>query len=321
MENTKKEPTIKRRKKLLMSKVQNISYNDLYYLYENDCKIRNISPITIKGYEFAHKYFKKFAGEELKCDDVTQDLINEYILHLKDRLKPQSVNSYIFKISPVIKYGIKRGYIKDNIEFTHLVEQEHFKEIYTSEELEILLKKPKGDSFAQYRTWVIVNLLLATGIRAKELRELLIKDVDLTNGILTLNHTKNKKARVIPIPTSLLIILSEYLRIRAGAGEECLFCNIYGEPLPRTTLQMSVTKYCKARGVKKYSLHLFRHTFITLSVRKGMSPILLKRITGHSNLKTLNRYYNFDISDLVNIVDEYNPLEDFKAKSKKMTIK
>ena len=321
MEKVEKEPTIKRRKNLLISKVPNVSYNDLYFLYVNDCKLRNISDITIKGYEFAHGKFKDFAGENLKCEDITQDLINDYILELKDKHKPQTVNSYMFKISPVVKFGIKRGYIKDIIEFTHLVEQEHFKEIYTTRELEILLKKPEGNSFAQYRTWVIINLLLATGVRAKELRELRIMDVDVVEAVLTLNHTKNRKPRAIPIPTSLVITLTEYLRIRAGVGEEPLFCNIFGEPLPRTTLQISVVKYCRARGVEKTSLHLFRHTFITLSVRKGISPLFLKRITGHSNLKTLNQYYNFDISDLVNIVDEYNPLEDFKAKGKKFTMK
>lgn len=196
----------------------NISYNDLYFLYENDCKLRNISSITIKGYEFTHKKFKEFAGDNLECEYITQDLINEYILHLKDNLKPQTMNSYMFKISHVIKFGIRREYIKDTIELTHLVEPEHFKEIYTTKELEILLKKP----------------------------------------------------RAIQIPTSL---------------------------------------------------HLFRDTFITLSVRKGISPLFLKRITGHSNLKTLNKYYNFDINDLVNIVDEYNPLEDFRAKRKKLTTK
>lgn len=321
MENMKKEPTIKRRKNLLMSKVQDINYDDLYLLYESDCRIRNIAEVTIKGYKFAHKYFKQFTGEELKCEDITQDLINEYILHLKDRLKPQSVNSYLFKISPVIKFGIRKGYIKDKIEFTHLVEQEHIKEIYTNKELELLLTRPKNNSFAQYRTWVIINLLLASGIRAKELRELQIQDVDLDNAIINLRHTKNRKARIIPIPTSLLVILNEYLRIRKGAPNEALFCNIYGEPLPRTTLQISVVKYCRNRGVQKTSLHLFRHTFITLSVRKGMSPILLKRITGHSNLKILNNYYNFDVTDITNIVDDFNPLEDFKAKKKKITIK
>ena len=163
-------------------------------------------------------------------------------------------------------------------------------------------------------------MLLGTGIRAKELRETRVKDVDIKEGVLSLNHTKNRKPRSIPLPTSLIIILTEYIRIRAGAEEEPLFCNIFGEPLPRTTLQISVIKYCKKRGVEKTSLHLFRHTFITLSVRKGISPLFLKRITGHSNLKTLDKYYSFDITDLVNIVDEYNPLEDFKSK-KKITMK
>jgi integrase/recombinase XerD len=74
---------------------------------------------------FADKYFMQFAGSNLKCSEVTQDLINEYILYLKDKFKPQTVNLYIFKVSPVVKYGIKRGYIKDDISFTHLVEQEH----------------------------------------------------------------------------------------------------------------------------------------------------------------------------------------------------
>lgn len=142
VEKVKREPTIKRRKNLFSSNVVDISYDDLYFLYENDCKLRNISDITIKGYDFAHKKFKSFTGDNLQCEDITQDLINEYILYLKDNLKPQTVNSYIFKISPVIKFGIRRGYIKDTIEFTHLVEQEHFKEIYTTEELELLLKKP-----------------------------------------------------------------------------------------------------------------------------------------------------------------------------------
>jgi integrase/recombinase XerD len=48
-----------------------------------------------------------------------------------------------------------------------------------------------------------------------------------------------------------------------------------------------------------------------------MSPILLKRITGHSNFKILENYYNCNPTDLVNVVDEYNPLEDFKKKEKK----
>ena len=74
-------------------------------------------------------------------------------LYLKDRLgKIQTVNSYQFKVSPIIKFGIhERIYQLDNITFTHLVEQEHvIKEIYTKEELKLCSSVPKSGSFAEF---------------------------------------------------------------------------------------------------------------------------------------------------------------------------
>lgn len=216
---------------------------------------------------------------------------------------------------------MKKGYIKDAIEFTRLAEQEHIKEIYTNDELKMMLKRPENPTFAEYRNWVLVNFLLATGIRAKELRELLNKDLDLVNSYVSLIHTKNRKPRMIPIPSTLHAILIEYVRIRGGADEETLFTNVFGEPLARVTLQYCIIKYCKKCDVKKHSLHLFRHTFITLSVRKGMSPILLRRITGHSNFRILDNYYQHNITELVNIVDDFNPLEDFRPKQKSIQMR
>lgn len=137
------------------------------------------------------------------------------------------------------------GYIKDTIELTRLAEQEHIKEIYSHEELKRMLKRPENPTFAEYRNWVLVNFLLATGIRAKELRKLLIKDLDLVNGYISLAHTKNRKARMIPIPSTLQAILVEYIHIRNGVEGETLFTNVFGEPLFRTTLKYCVIKHCK----------------------------------------------------------------------------
>ena len=246
------------------------------------------------------------------CYDVTQELINNYYLHLQKAYKATTINSYVFKISPTILYGVEKVYIKEKIEFTHMVEQETIKEIYTNEELEALLKRPTSNDFCEFRAWVIISTFLATGIRAQKLRFLRIKDVNLEQGYITLNVTKNKEARIIPIPSSLNIVLSEWMQVRNASKEDFLFCNIYGEQIQRTVLQTLIKRYSLRRGVK-----LYRHTFITLSVRKGMSPVMLKRITGHKSMKMLERYYAFNPTDLVNIVDEFNPLEDFKPKQKK----
>ena len=307
----------RKRKSIIDNKVQNITYQSLFDTYVRECRIKNLSETTIQGYKNATRYFLDFTGIELYCDDITQDLINEYYLHLQEHYKPETVNSYVFKISPTVKYGIEKRYIKEEIEFTHCKEQEKIKDIYTDDELKILLQRPGKADFVDIRAWVIINVLISTGIRAKELRDLKISDVNLSGGYITMNSTKNRQARVIPISSTLFTVLAEWLKIRNAPIEDYVFCNIFGEPLQRTALQCIVKRYSKKRGVNKYGLHLYRHTFITLSVRKGMSPVLLKRITGHANYKILEKYYSFNPTDLVNIVDEFNPLEDFKPKKKR----
>ncbi len=189
--------TMKRRKRksLIDNKVQNISYRSLFDVYVRECRIKNLSDTTIQGYINATRYFLDFSVDDLMYDEVTQDLINEYYLNLQEHYKPETVNSYIFKINPTIKYGVEKGYIKEEIEFTHCKEQEHINDIYSDDELRVLLKRPKSQShtFIDIRAWVIINTLISTGIRAKELRELKISDINLDDGNITLNSTKNNK--------------------------------------------------------------------------------------------------------------------------------
>lgn len=49
------------------------------------------------------------------CNDITQDLINEYYLHLQQAHKASTINSYVFKISPTILYGVEKEYIQSEI--------------------------------------------------------------------------------------------------------------------------------------------------------------------------------------------------------------
>lgn len=304
------------RKRVGITNNVNLTYTELLKLYERDCKLRNISEETVIGYKNAARYFLKFCGKDVTCNEITQELLDEYKFYLMDKYKPETVNSYVFKVSPVLKFAFERGYLPYKIEIIHMVEQERYRNIYTPDELTTLLKRPTSNLFAEYRNWVIINFLLGTGARAKETREVLIKDVDFEQEVIHLNHTKNRKNRSVPMSSTLYKVMYEYVARRNGADDEPLFCNQFGEKLCRTTLQMSITKYCKKRGVNKYSLHLFRHTFITLSVQNGMSPLMLKKITGHANFKVLDTYYNSNVSDIVNIIDEYNPLEMFKKREK-----
>lgn len=304
-----------KKKEIVFGTTVEKTFMELFEEHQNYCKMVNLSPATIATYKHSTKYFLEFTGEDILCSQINQTLIDDYKLHLIDEgeIKPITINTYIRNISPIIKYGFKKGYIKTNIEFNSLKVQEEIKELYTNEELKVLLKKPnpKNRGFAEFRNWVIINFLLSTGVRARELRNIKISDLDLENCILRLQVTKNKKARIIPVSSALKYVLIEYLTFRHNQkDDEYLFPNIYGEPMPRSTLQMTITKYCKKRGIEKYSLHLFRHKFATEYLRNGGNPLTLQRILGHSSLKMVNRYIQMNSDDLQQDIDKFNPLDN-----------
>lgn len=299
-------------------------YTELFTEFINQLKIKGRAEQTIISYHYHNKYFLEFLGEDICCCDIKESTIDDYILYIKNTKhikNATTINSYIRNISPIIKFGIKKGYILDDFLIPQVKGQQTIKEIYSPEELKTLLNKPKKRDFVTVRTWTVIWTLASTGIRSRELRELKIKNVDLLNRAITINSTKNKKPRNVPISLSFLEVIQEYLEIRNGNGEDYLFCNVYNGKLAMSSLQKSVKNYSNERGISKTSLHLYRHTFITNAVNKNVSPLILQRITGHSTMKELNRYYNAKTVDMVNVIDEIAPKTDkkesyFKKESK-----
>ncbi len=301
---------------------KSLLYETLFEQFYNSAVIKGRAEDTLKTYKHHNKYFIDFlcyktGTNKPTCEIITIDTIEEYIKYLKEIkgvANNITINSYMQNISPVIKYGFKMGYIYSDFKFPYLKVQETFKEIYTEEELQVLLQKPNKNNFVEIRDWAIVWTLASTGIRARELRNLQVKSIDMLNRCIAVNKTKNKRARYVPISTSLCDVLEEYLLIREGGGEEFLFPTVFNTQLERSTLQKQIKKYCNERGINKCSLHLFRHTFITNSVNANVSPLILKRVTGHSTLHELNKYYNARLNDVVSIIDDIAPKINRKKK-------
>ncbi len=287
-----------------------VTYKKLFEEFYNSLQIRGRAEQTLISYKYHSKYFVEFIGEEVYCDEITVETLENYILYIKNTKKISNavtINSYLRNISPILKYGMKKGYILRDFLIPVVKEQETFKEVYTQEELKELLKKPKEREFVTLRTWAIIWTLASTGIRARELRELKVGAVDLLNRTIAVNVTKNKKARYLPISNSLAEVLEEYLQIRVGENNDYLFPSVYNNKLASSSLQKGIKNYCNDKGVNKQSLHLFRHTFITNAVNKNVSPLILQKITGHSTMKELNRYYNAKTIDMINIIDDIAP--------------
>lgn len=248
-----------------------------------------LSEQTIKTYRWNLKYFIQFTGEDLKCSQLTLELILAYLDSMRERgiTNINTLNTAVQNISPIVHYARAKGYCPHQFLMPFVHGQITDKKPYTKEELEVILEPPDKRDFVSMRTWSILWTLASTGMRARELRELRIENVDYSNMLIHLQQTKNKKPRRIPMSTPLFEVLSQWRQVRnvdAAESSDFFFPTVYGDKMTTTTLSDSVREWTKARGIDRDDtggLHIFRHTFITQAVSTGVSPMMLQRITGH----------------------------------------
>jgi integrase/recombinase XerD len=171
--------------------------------------------------------------------------------------------------------------------------------------------------------WAICNFILATGCRTSTLVEVRIGDLDFKAKKITYQHTKNKKAQIVPMSTTLRNVLKEYIRIWRSEVEDdaFLFANIGENRLTPDALRIAFRKFAKKRGVSKTSLHGLRHTFAREWVLNDGSMIGLQKMLGHNTLEMTRKYIKLFADDMAEDFDDYNPLDNLKkASSRKKNV-
>mgnify|MGYP001077533655 CR=1 FL=1 len=289
------------------------------------CKVKKLSDKTIQNYNLWCKDFTLFLKDVgvQQVKDISQSHMNSYCINLQARLQDASVNTGLRHCRAILNYWNSLGYLP-KVKITLLKVQETVKDCYSNTELSILLKKPdtKTCKFADYRNWVIVNVLTATGLRANSILNLSKQDVDFENGFLKVQITKQRKAQLLPLPKQLLTILKQYIKA-VPSDIDLLFPSELGKKMLTTTLYHSMETYNKARGIMKVGLHRYRHTFCRNYLLNGGNVLYLQKLLGHSQLTMSQKYANIYSSDLQNTLEcnIYNQLvsgeERIKMQSRK----
>lgn len=297
---------------------------DAFMEFTTNCKVKNLAPKTLIYYEQGYNSFTNFFDEKNNIDMVTRELISEYILHLKSNLalNSMSINTYLKSLRAFLNFCMDSGYIK-KFKVQLIKCEKKIKETYTDAELNLLLNKPdlKKCEFAEYRDWVVVNYLLATGNRLNTIINLKIEDIDFDNNLTSMKTTKNKKQQLIPMSLTLRKILIEYLQYRKGIPDDYLFCTNTGTQLNTVSLQHTIRLYNHSRGVNKTSILLFRHTFAKKWILSGGDIFRLHKMLGHSSLDVCREYVNMFSNDLQQDFDKFNPLEQFTINKKTIKLK
>ncbi len=146
------------------------------------------------------------------------------------------------------------------------------------------------------RDMVIVNFLLATGIRVSELVGMDIADIDMSN--LSFAVTRKGGARVILyFPADILPLLQEYYAQRIDMckqlpKENALFLSLQNKRLGTRSVENIVKKYSQlATPLKNISPHKLRSTFGTQLYRATGDIYVVADVLGHKDVNTTKKHY------------------------------
>jgi len=145
----------------------------------------------------------------------------------------------------------------------------------------------------------IVITALNTGMRKEEILNLKWDNVDLKNGFILLDITKNGERREIPINATLHGILSgivrridiPYVFYDKESGKR------YGN------IRRSFLTACKKANIRDFHFHDLRHCFASHLVMAGIDLTTVKELLGHKTLTMTLRYSHLAPSHKVKAVD------------------
>jgi len=177
----------------------------------------------------------------------------------------------------------------------------------TKEEVWRLLNVVKKNK----RDFTIIAFLIYTGVRVGELTNIKMDDINLDDNYVRVKG-KGDKERFVPISSELSTIVKEYLG--SHKDNTYLFESNRRKKFSPLTIQLMVKKYARKADIqKKITPHKLRHTFATLALESGISPVTIGELLGHSSLNTTMKYTHVTnrlAVDAVKKISEFTNLKE-----------
>jgi integrase/recombinase XerD len=195
-------------------------------------------------------------------------------------------------------------------------------DVFSEQQIEQMLSVFDLSTGAGFRDYVIVLLMLDTGIRRSEIVTLKLEDIHDTYISVFGKGRKERQVGIHPKIGSLLWRYINKYRHPAAPNEPMLFLSVgnrsQGLPFSRGGMNGLMDRLKTATGIDdvRLSSHTFRHTFACMYLDEGGDLFSLSRELGHTNVKTTERYLkSFTSKNARMHHNDHSPLNRIKLRS------
>ncbi len=251
--------------------------------------------------------------DRAQLEEVTGTDIVSYLKFLKDEEKSiATINRRLASIRNYYDFLIEKKAIGNNpakgIKSPN-VERKQI-EYLSKEEIERLLALPI-DTKKQIRNRAIIEMMYATGLRAKEIVEVKMDDVNISIGFVACS-AKEGKARIVPIGKPAKKAINDYVefvrKFIAKEGEKTLFLNSNGKKMTRQGL-WKILKECgnDAKLTKDMTPNILRNSFAIHMLQNGADLKTMQELLGHEDLTSTQIYEEFVRTKIKDVYDNSHP--------------
>jgi len=259
-------------------------------LPDNDAKLRRfkrylkdkgVRQSTLDDYLLRIERYLRFCGNEQPSPETAQ----QYRDSLMDRnLSRSSVNNCCFAIKNYHKM------LGQDVKFPFLKRTNTIPYYFTADEVCRIF-----DQVNNIKHLAMFKAAFYGCLRASELCNLDLEDLDLDRLALKVRDGKGGKAAIVYLSEDAAETLHDYLAIRPALNidrQNPLFFTDFGSWYDRKDIYRLVIYYKRRAGItKKGGAHvLFRHTPASLMVQNGCDLLTIQQVMRHNDIQTTMRY-------------------------------
>ena len=270
--------------------------------------------VTLRGQSHStlDNYIRRIAQISLHFgrlpEQVIDEEINEYLTGLALSAQSPSRSSFKHTVYGLRYYFRLIGQNKRAIALPSLKKEAKLPVILNRSELKELFKAP---TLLKHR--IVLTLIYSAGLRAQEVVNLKLSDIDFERKTIHIRQSKYKKDRIVPLADYMSIGLKKYLQ--AEHPHVWLFNG--KEPDGRYSVRglswVMRESLKKAPICKEVTLHSLRHSYATHLLEEGLNIVTLKELLGHAHITTTMIYLHVAQCPMIKA---HSPLDTLYAQKK-----
>ena len=210
--------------------------------------------------------------------------------------------------------------------------------VMTREEVTFLMTLPNDHYVTGKRDKVMLMFMYATGVRAQEVCDLMVGDIDFKqNGAVVNILGKGQKRRRIALPFACADAIRKYMQYRGIAEypKKHIFSSKTHEKMTISCIEEVFKKYISLAKEqhpdmfreKSYPPHSMRHTTACHLLESGVPLMVIKNFLGHSSIMTTQIYAELSQATVDRNLKEWNEkwfneknFENHKEEANKMPL-